>query len=55
MVCEKGILILVDGVQFFGFLDLDLKDIGCSFYSGSVYKWLMGLLENGVLYVDEVY
>lgn len=55
MAREKGILTLVDGAQSFGFLDLDLKDIGCSFYSGSAHKWLMGPLENGVLYVDEAH
>lgn len=53
MAREKGVLTLVDGAQSFGFLDLDLKDIGCSFYSGSAHKWLMGPLENGVLYVDK--
>jgi len=55
MARAKGIMTLVDGAQSFGFLDLDLKDIGCSFYSGSAHKWLMGPLENGVLYVDEAH
>lgn len=48
---EKRILTLVDGAQSFGMVDLNLQDMGCDFYSGSTHKWLMGPLENGVLYV----
>ncbi|MDZ4716432.1 MAG: aminotransferase class V-fold PLP-dependent enzyme [Cytophagales bacterium] len=48
---EKKILTLVDGAQSFGLVDLDLKDMSCDFYSGSTHKWLLGPLENGVLYV----
>ena len=51
MAREKKILTLVDGAQSFGLIDLNLKDMGCDFYSGSTHKWLMGPLENGVLYV----
>lgn len=50
---EKKILTLVDGAQSFGLIDLDLKDMGCDFYSGSTHKWLMGPLENGILYVKK--
>ena len=49
----KGILTLVDGAQSFGSMDLDLKEIGCDFYTGSTHKWLMGPIENGVLYVNK--
>ena len=38
-------------IASWGSMDLDLKDIGCDFYSGSTHKWLMGPMENGVLYV----
>jgi selenocysteine lyase/cysteine desulfurase len=48
---ERGILTLLDGAQSFGALDVDLKDIGCDFYTGSSHKWLMGPKEAGVLYV----
>lgn len=58
-ICEhaksKGILTLVDGAQTVGFLDLNLKDMGCSFYTSSTHKWLMGPMENGILFVDTVY
>ena len=48
---ERGILTLVDGAQSFGVLDLDLRDMGCDFFSGSSHKWLMGPKEVGVLYM----
>jgi selenocysteine lyase/cysteine desulfurase len=41
----------VDGAQTFGALDVNLHSIGCDSYSGSAHKWLMGPLENGVLFV----
>ena len=48
---ERGILTLVDGAQSFGVLDLDLRDMGCDFFSGSSHKWLMGPKEASVLYM----
>ena len=36
---EKGILTLVDGAQSFGMMDLDLKELGCDFYTASTHKW----------------
>jgi len=48
----KNILTLLDGAQSFGMLDLNLKEIGCDFFSGSTHKWLMGPLENGILYIN---
>ncbi|MDF9795084.1 isopenicillin-N epimerase [Catalinimonas alkaloidigena] len=50
---EKNILSMVDGAQSLGALDLDLKEMGCDFYSSSTHKWLMGPLENGILYVKK--
>ncbi|WP_026464397.1 aminotransferase class V-fold PLP-dependent enzyme [Adhaeribacter aquaticus] len=50
---SKNILTLVDGAQSFGSMDLDLKDMGCDFYTGSTHKWLMGPVESGVLYVNK--
>jgi selenocysteine lyase/cysteine desulfurase len=49
----KNIFTLIDGAQAFGFEDLDLHDIGCDFYTASAHKWLMGPLENGILYIRE--
>jgi isopenicillin-N epimerase len=50
---ERKILSLLDGAQSFGMMDLNLKDIGCDFYTGSTHKWLMGPLENGILYINK--
>lgn len=56
-MCEiasgRGILTLVDGAQVFGALALDLHELGCDFYTASTHKWLMGPMENGILYVKE--
>ena len=48
---ERDILTLVDGAQTFGVLDLDLRAMGCDFFTGSSHKWLMGPKESGVLYM----
>ncbi len=50
MAREQNVLTLVDGAQSFGFLNLDLRAMGCDFYSSSTHKWLMGPMENGILY-----
>jgi isopenicillin-N epimerase len=42
---------LVDGAQTLGFHDVDVKKIGCDFYTASTHKWLMGPIENGVLFM----
>ncbi len=40
MAHKKGILVAVDGAQAAGMLDIDLKDLGCDFYTVSAHKWL---------------
>lgn len=50
---NKNVLTLIDGAQACGFLNLDLADIGCDFYTTSTHKWLLGPLENGVLYIKK--
>jgi isopenicillin-N epimerase len=50
---SKGVLTLVDGAQSLGYLDVNLREIGCDFYTSSTHKWLMGPLENGVLYINQ--
>ncbi|MDG2448701.1 MAG: aminotransferase class V-fold PLP-dependent enzyme [Saprospiraceae bacterium] len=63
-ICElaksKGILTLIDGAQSFGIEKVNLKQIGCDFYTGSAHKWLMGPKETGIIFVrgeriDEVW
>jgi selenocysteine lyase/cysteine desulfurase len=48
---ERGALTLVDGAQTFGALSLDLRALGCDFFTGSSHKWLMGPKEAGLMYV----
>jgi isopenicillin-N epimerase len=48
---KRGVWMHLDGAQTFGALDVNLKEIGCDSYSSSTHKWLMGPLENGVLFV----
>lgn len=48
---SRGALSLVDGAQTLGFHEVNVKDLGCDFYTASTHKWLMGPLENGVLYM----
>jgi len=54
-ICEiarsKNVLTLIDGAQACGFLNLNLKEIGCDFYTTGTHKWMMGPLENGILYI----
>jgi selenocysteine lyase/cysteine desulfurase len=47
----RGIYVHLDGAQTWGYLKLDLKDIGCDSYSASAHKWFMGPKQVGVLYV----
>src|SRR5215813_7424841 len=48
---QRGIHCHVDGAQVWGFLNLNLKDIGCDSFGASAHKWFMGPKEVGVLYV----
>ncbi len=48
---DRDILTLVDGAQTLGALNLDLHDMGCDFFAGSLHKWPMGPKETGLLYV----
>ncbi len=48
---QRGIFAHLDGAQTWGYLKLNLKEIGCDSYSASAHKWLMGPKQVGVLYV----
>jgi len=47
----RGIHAHLDGAQTWGYLKLDLKDIGCDSFGASAHKWFMGPKEAGLLYV----
>lgn len=49
----QGIMTLVDGAQTFGSMNIDVHDLGCTFFTASTHKWLMGPFENGILYVHK--
>jgi selenocysteine lyase/cysteine desulfurase len=55
MAKARGIMTQVDGAQSLGAAHIDLHDMGCTFYSASTHKWLMGPFENGVLYIHKDY
>ena len=50
---SKGIFTSIDGAHGSGTIDLDMKDIGCDFYSTSCHKWMLGPNGTGFLYVRE--
>ena len=53
MAKARGIMTLVDGAQSFGSMNIDVHDMGCTFYTASTHKWLMGSFENGILYINK--
>jgi selenocysteine lyase/cysteine desulfurase len=53
MARQRGIYAHLDGAQTFGYLKLNLKDIGCDSFSASAHKWFMGPKQVGVLYVRQ--
>lgn len=53
MAKAKGIMTLVDGAQSLGAVSLNLHNMGCTFYTASTHKWLMGPFENGIIYVNK--
>jgi len=50
MAHERGILVAVDGAQATGMFNIDLKDIGCDFYTVSAHKWLFSPKGVGIFY-----
>jgi isopenicillin-N epimerase len=52
---SKGILSAVDGAHVPGMMQLNIREIGCDYYSASPHKWLQAPKGTGFLYVrDEV-
>lgn len=48
---QRNITTVVDGAQALGMVELDLHELGCDFYAGSLHKWLGGSHGTGLLYV----
>jgi len=48
---NRGVLVLVDGAQTMGQIQLDVKEMGCDFFATSLHKWMMGPQGTGLLYM----
>lgn len=48
---EPGVPVLVDGAQGAGAVPVDVRELGCDFYTVSGQKWLLGPDGTGALYV----
>ena len=51
MAKANGSLLVVDGAQAAGALDVDVKALGCDAYATSGHKWLLGPKGTGILYI----
>ncbi|MDG1996196.1 MAG: aminotransferase class V-fold PLP-dependent enzyme [Emcibacteraceae bacterium] len=49
----NGAKCLVDGAQTFGYMNIDLHDMGCDFYTSSGQKWVLGPREASFVYVKK--
>ncbi len=50
---ERGILTLIDGAQAVGQFPIDVKKMGCDFYTTNGHKWLCGPKGTGMFYVNK--
>lgn len=50
---SQGILSAFDGAHAPGMMKIDVQDIGCDIYTGSLHKWLMAPKGTGFLYLRE--
>ena len=50
---SKGIISAFDGAHAPGMMKVDLNDIGCDLYTGSMHKWLFATKGTGFLYLRD--
>lgn len=48
-----GALALIDGAQSFAVMPIDVRDIGCDFFTSNAHKWLGGPKGTGFLYARQ--
>jgi selenocysteine lyase/cysteine desulfurase len=48
---KRGIFTILDGAQTVGQIQVDVQDIGCDAYYGSLHKWLLAPAGSGILYI----
>ncbi len=53
LVRGRGVPILLDGAHSVGLIPVNVKEIGCNFYTGCGHKWLFAPQGTGFLYVAE--
>ena len=53
MTKERGVMLLLDGAQTAGHIQLDMKELDCDYYSIPSQKWLLGSEGVGALYIRE--
>lgn len=51
LVRPKGILLVCDGAQAPGMIDVDLKALGVDTYASSSHKWMLAPKGSGLLYI----
>jgi cysteine desulfurase / selenocysteine lyase len=51
LAARAGVLTLFDGAHAVGQVPLDLHALGCDFYASMGYKWALGPMGSGFLYV----
>jgi selenocysteine lyase/cysteine desulfurase len=49
---RHGVPVLLDGAHAVGLIPVDVKALGCDYYSGCGHKWLLAPQGTGFLYVD---
>ncbi len=47
---EDRVLLCVDGVHGFGVEDIDIRALGCDFFSAGCHKWIFGPRGTGIVY-----
>jgi isopenicillin-N epimerase len=47
---SRGVVSVVDGAQAPGFIDIDVRALGCDYYAGSGHKWLLAPTGTGCLH-----
>lgn len=50
---SRGIISAFDGAHVPGMIKVDLNDIGCDLYTGSMHKWLFATKGTGFLYLRD--